>query len=402
MPLLTPDRGAGDGPVNTVAIQPNNQSLLGGGFTSFNGASHHYLVRLNTDGSVDTNFSAFDGVSTDINGAIYSILVQPDSRILIGGSFTSIDGSDYNYIARLNADGSLDTSFEGGLIFNDAVLALALDSQMRILVGGLFTGVEGICHGITRLTTNGVVDTSINFGYGINIDAVLSIAVQTNDVIDLGGSFDAFDFTLEDDFVQLYGGDNPSVGAIQFSQASYGVSGGVTNVLIEIDRVGNTDGFASFQFATADGTAIGGLDYTRVTSLVTLWTGQTSASVTIPLLHDPMAQSNLTVQLNLSAPVGVMLGDQPWAILVITNNMHVATALPALNASLVAGVGLQLQSSGAAPGASFVLQYATNLSPPVAWMPLMTNAADSNGNWSLMDTNAFVFPARYFRLLSTP
>ena len=54
-----------------------------------------------------------DGVLTDINGPVRAILVQPDGRIIIGGLFTSVKGanatSNYNYIARLNSDGSTDT-----------------------------------------------------------------------------------------------------------------------------------------------------------------------------------------------------------------------------------------------------------------------------------------------------
>jgi len=53
---------------------------------------------------------------------------------------------------------------------------------------------------------------------------------------------------------------------------------------------------------------------------------------------------------------------------------------------LSAEQGLQLQWNGK-PGYSYVLLVATNLTPPVNWQPLVTNAADSNGNCSFTDTN---------------
>jgi hypothetical protein len=52
--------------------------------------------------------------------------VQPDGRVVIGGDFTHVDGVTRNYLARLNADGSLDTSFNPGNTLNGSVYALAL------------------------------------------------------------------------------------------------------------------------------------------------------------------------------------------------------------------------------------------------------------------------------------
>ncbi|MGD9579454.1 MAG: delta-60 repeat domain-containing protein, partial [Syntrophorhabdus sp.] len=55
--------------------------------------------------------SATDGFNPNANGCVYSIAVQPDGKVLVGGGFTTIGGGTRNYIARLNADGSLDTGF---------------------------------------------------------------------------------------------------------------------------------------------------------------------------------------------------------------------------------------------------------------------------------------------------
>ena len=55
--------------------------------------------------------SALDGFNPDANGFVYSIVVQSDGKILIGGDFTTIGGVTRNRIARLNPDGSLDTTF---------------------------------------------------------------------------------------------------------------------------------------------------------------------------------------------------------------------------------------------------------------------------------------------------
>lgn len=70
--------------------------------------------------------------------------------------------------------------------------------------------------------------------------------------------------------------------------------------------------------------------------------------------------------------------------------------LPNLTAS-VGGVGAQLQLSGVASSA-YVLQAATNLTPPVVWQSIITNLADTNGNWSFTDTNAPAVPATFYRV----
>ncbi|MGA2174598.1 MAG: immunoglobulin domain-containing protein [Verrucomicrobiota bacterium] len=76
-------------------------------------------------------------------------------------------------------------------------------------------------------------------------------------------------------------------------------------------------------------------------------------------------------------------------------------ALPPLSAALGAGQGVQFQFTGT-PGYSYVLQVAANLTPPVNWQPLVTNAADANGNWSFTDTNT-ANPDQFYRaMLITP
>src|ERR1700687_216579 len=68
-----------------LALQPDGRLLVGGQFTGFNGVPRGEVVRLNADGSVDTNFTAS---VTAGDPTIHSVAIQPDSRILIGGMFT--------------------------------------------------------------------------------------------------------------------------------------------------------------------------------------------------------------------------------------------------------------------------------------------------------------------------
>src|SRR5688572_27211196 len=90
--------------------------------------------------------SAVDAFDPGANADVYALAVQPDGKILVGGNFTSIGGGGTGTVtrhrlARLDPDGSVDTSFNPGA--NGIVAALALQPDGKILVGGLFTGLGG-------------------------------------------------------------------------------------------------------------------------------------------------------------------------------------------------------------------------------------------------------------------
>ncbi|HWX21059.1 MAG TPA: hypothetical protein VN578_14255, partial [Candidatus Binatia bacterium] len=106
--------------------------------TAWDGAGG-WVARLNTNGSVDANFNSASGA----NGAVNSIALQPDGKILIGGDFTAINGTTRNRIARLNADGNLDTSFDPGSGADGSVHAIALQPDGNVFIGGDFTIVNG-------------------------------------------------------------------------------------------------------------------------------------------------------------------------------------------------------------------------------------------------------------------
>ena len=396
--------------VHAIALEPNNQILVAGDFTSFNNAAHHHLVRLNVDGSVDTNFAAFDGGTTDINGSVRALQVQPDGNIIIGGLFTSVNGSSYNYIARLKNDGSLDTNFLVGAGCNNPVLALALDSQNRILVGGEFTRASGVTrNGITRLNPDGTVDPTINFGFGAN-GYVDSIVIEADDEIDIAGGFTTFNNIPENNFVRVYGGATAGTGTLEFSQQSYGVLENGTNAVITIERLGGEGTIGqptvSATFYTSD-TANGfaGTNYGAVSTNIVFPYGETFKTVVVPVFNTPAVAGDAIVGLNLTNGVNVGIGPQANAVLVITN-IHAAlqfsassyrqsanaavgyadiqvvrTGNPNSAVSVTVFTGNYLGTNAAAtPGHNYfpvtnILQFPTN-TMTVDWLVPITNAAD--------------------------
>jgi uncharacterized delta-60 repeat protein len=146
------------GLVNCVAIQPDGKVLIGGYFFFVNHVARTRLARLNSDGSVD---STFQNGMAGADGDPEAIVLQPDGKVLIGGYFNSVNNTPRSGIARLNSDGSLDTAFQNGMAGADApaVLSLVLQLDGKVLVGGGFTSVNGVTrYRIARLNANGSVD----------------------------------------------------------------------------------------------------------------------------------------------------------------------------------------------------------------------------------------------------
>ena len=85
--------------------------LIGGTFTSYNGTPAGYIARLNADGSLDTTFN-YGG--TGANNNVDEIVILPSGKILIAGAFSTYNGLPAPRITRLNADGSMDAGFNPG------------------------------------------------------------------------------------------------------------------------------------------------------------------------------------------------------------------------------------------------------------------------------------------------
>ncbi len=189
------DYAVGSSRVYALAIQPDDKIIVGGQFNTYNGTGRTNIIRLNADGTVDTSFNPGSGTGT-IKPNVQAVCVQPDGKILIGGLFDSVNGTNRLGIARLNADGSLDLSFNpgtgtsGGTLTFNGVYCLALQPDGKVLIGGEFATVNGTnFNRIARLNTDGSVDLSFNPGAGPN-NTVQCVGVQTNDnTIWIGGSF---------------------------------------------------------------------------------------------------------------------------------------------------------------------------------------------------------------------
>ena len=176
--------------INKILIQPDGKIILGGNFTSYNNISANYLVRTNADGTYDVGFNQS---GSGANNSVYSVALQTDNKIVIAGSFTSYNDSTVHYMVRLNADGSTDTSLSTSIIRPDNVVyALAIQSDSKIIVAGYFFKYNDmVVNYIIRIQNNGIKDTTFNNGTGAN-NAVKALTIQVDGKLLVGGDFNNF------------------------------------------------------------------------------------------------------------------------------------------------------------------------------------------------------------------
>ena len=178
--------------IRTLAIQADGRIIAGGSFTLVNGTSRNNIVRLNSDGSIDLTFDPGAG----FNNTVEKVLIQADGKILVGGRFTSYNGIESNALVRLNSNGSLDTTFNANIL-GGTVLTIAFQRDTRtgdkILIGGSFNAVGGFTrNGFARLNSDGSLDSGFNPVFGnpqFGTVTIRSILAQDDGKVVVGGSF---------------------------------------------------------------------------------------------------------------------------------------------------------------------------------------------------------------------
>lgn len=172
-----------------ILLQPDGKIIIAGFFTSFNGiATVPHIIRLNTDGTKDSSFT-----TGTFNNGMFDCAFQNDGKIIIAGDFTTYNvDTSYNRIARLNSDGTLDTTFNPGSGAGNSIRTVAIQNDGKILIGGLFGAYNGtVINRIARINENGTLDATFTVGTGFNSD-VNSLFIQPDGKIKVGGFFTSY------------------------------------------------------------------------------------------------------------------------------------------------------------------------------------------------------------------
>ncbi len=188
-----------NGPVYVITPQDSNKMLVWWEFTWYNWYTTNKIVRLYTDGRRDATFDIWSG----FNDAIRAIVIQNDGKILVWWHFTNYNWTVVNRIIRLNTDGSIDTSFVIWSWFNAQVRVIALQNDGKILVWGAITNYNWTTiYRIARLNTNGAIDSSFNVWLGFN-NNIRSIVFQDDGKIILGWWFVVYNWTTTNRIIRV-------------------------------------------------------------------------------------------------------------------------------------------------------------------------------------------------------
>jgi uncharacterized delta-60 repeat protein len=169
-PSSPSERGGDYDIVRSLALQPDGKILVGGSFVSFNGAPRNQIARLNSDGTFDQTFDPNPGPTPNPGATlVIAIAVQENGQVLVGGQFTRFNGQRFDGLARLNASGSLDESFDPrGPGLDGGVVAVLPQPGGKVLIGGSFSQVGHVSQsGIARLNEDGTLDRTFDPGTGV-------------------------------------------------------------------------------------------------------------------------------------------------------------------------------------------------------------------------------------------
>ena len=178
--------------VMTILVRPSDGDIfVGGYFSTYMGAARHNLAWANSDGSLDNRFNGLGGAA-DGYPEIFALAPQPDGKIVVGGFFSSLNGAPHYNIVRLNPDSTIDPSFDPNLGTLGSVRSVFIQADGKILIGGNCRVVNGVVRGrVARLNSNGTLDTSFDPGVGAEA-SVYAVVADSNGSVYLGGAFQTF------------------------------------------------------------------------------------------------------------------------------------------------------------------------------------------------------------------
>lgn len=313
--------------VSAVAVQPDGKLVIGGKFTSFDGASRGGIARLHSDGSLDTTFPAGSGVSysspSDLPrkmAYVTGVALQPDGKVLLGGYFDRVNDVERVAVARLNPDGTLDSAFDLRVsswvtgYYGASVFVPQPDG--RILFGGYVRTLGG-SSGLIRLNPDGSLDPTLLCP---RLDGIMALQVQPSGDILVAGEFTEIDGAPQAHLARLFG-DTTQPRTVEWGQRSHSVAEDAAAVVLTVVRGGNSSEPHTVSYMTSDGSATAGADYPAQSGTITLAPGENSKELTLTILDDARMEEVESFHVELRDPsAGVWVGARSRAEVMIRDN----------------------------------------------------------------------------------
>lgn len=311
-----------------VALQEDDRGVVSGYLTRAGGGLDD-LRRLSADGSVDLSFDPkFPGAGT--GGWLNALTLDPEGKVLVSGLFTRVDGTPRGGIVRLNPDGSVDATFDPGTGATHAfgaaawVASIAVQPDGKILLNGDFEFFNGLRRGgLARLHADGSLDTSFRldasseptFHFG-RFDAPMVVAPDGKVLI---GARQTWNETESNGIFRLHSGLTIRSVGFTSTDVLVGESGGSATATVE--RIGNPGGPLTVDYVTLPGSATPGVDYVEQSGTLSLGPGEASRTITIRILDDVIVEGRETILLTLRNPSpGALLGSEQTTVLTINDD----------------------------------------------------------------------------------
>jgi uncharacterized delta-60 repeat protein len=180
---------------NAVALQSNGMIVAAGSAVGVGGDQNFALARYNPDGTPDPRFGTSGELTFDFAGGddvVNALVILPNGQMLVGGYATFAGHKDFA-LARINANGTLDTTFgptgSGGKVLLDfaggdnAIQGLAVDALGRIVVAGYATISGQRDFALARFTASGALDTTFGTNGRVTTDFGFSQDDEANGLV---------------------------------------------------------------------------------------------------------------------------------------------------------------------------------------------------------------------------
>jgi uncharacterized delta-60 repeat protein len=257
---------------NTVSVLPNGD-IAAAGITDFGDGGHNFGLAVYTNtGTLDPNYNGIGILSTNFatdftgasdgsageNSIANAMVVEPNGELVLAGA-TDRDRTHTTFaLDRYNADGTLDQAF----------------------------GTHG--QTVTQITPTSNDDITNSVLNTINGDILVSGTSNT-------GSGPTFTLAA-------YSAFQP--GTLSFATAAVTVQQTAGSVTVTVDRTNGSDGTVTVNYATADGSALAGTNYTKASGTLSFTPGVASATFTIAITDVGIHTINPQFTVTLSGPTG--------------------------------------------------------------------------------------------------
>ncbi|MCI0541742.1 MAG: hypothetical protein L0Z50_41625 [Verrucomicrobiales bacterium] len=297
--------------VTSIVVQPDGRIFITGRFGTVHGVERNGVARLNSDGTLDLTFDPGTALRMGMFFIVphNTLTLQPDGRVLLAGTVQQIIDDEVirNGFIRLNADGSVDPSFDAGKEFVNHLTSVLVQPDGKILVSGSFDTLAGQPRtGVARLNQDGSLDPDfkprIGFEGGFE-DGVLAVQIQTDGRILIGGRFDTVNGAHRDGIARLEPTTPPGIhlGLSELTQ-TVGENSGFASITVQ--RFGDTTPPVSVSYTTVTGSAVPGRDFAEQRGTIAFAPYERSKSLSVALIDNSLLDGNRTMGLVLSQPAG--------------------------------------------------------------------------------------------------